>query len=74
MFTNDKLENLKPVNVFVNIQSMNKVGKLRHFAMHVTLKMNLNGAIISLVSDRILVTMELVVEEVWFCQTNKEQW
>ena len=58
MFTNDKVENLKPVNVFANLQSMNKAGKLRHFAVHVTLKMNLNGVIISLVSSRILVTME----------------
>ena len=51
MFTNDKVENLKPVNVFANLQSMNKDGNIRHFAMHVTLKMNLNGAIISLVSS-----------------------
>ena len=58
MFTNDKLENLKPVNVFANPQSMNKAINLRHFAVHVTLKMNLNGAIISLVSSIILVTME----------------
>ena len=58
MLTNDKVENLKPVNVFANLQSMNKDGNIRHFAMHVTLKMNLNGAIISLVSSRILVTME----------------
>ena len=58
MFTNDKVENLKPLNVFANLQSMNKYGNLRHFPVHVTLKMNLNGAIISLVSSRILVTME----------------
>ena len=51
MFTND-------MNVFANLQSMNKDGKLRHFAVHVTLKINLNGAIISLVSSIILVTME----------------
>ena len=51
MFTND-------MNVFANLQSMNKDGKLRHFAVHVTLKMNLNGAINSLVSSKILVTME----------------
>ena len=58
MFTNDKVENLKPMNVFANLQSMNNVGKLRHFAVHVTLKINLNCAIISLVSSIILVTME----------------
>ena len=74
MFTNDKVENLNPVNVFGNLQSINKDGKIRHFAVHVTLKMNFIGAIISLVSSRILVTMELVAEEVRFYQTNKEQW
>ena len=37
---------------------MNKDGKLRHFVVHVTLNMNLNGAIISLVSSIIFVTME----------------
>ena len=58
MFTNDKVGNLKLVNVFANLQSMNKAGKLRHFAVHVTLKMNLNGAIILLGSSRILFTME----------------
>ena len=58
MFTNDKVENLNPMNVFANLQSMNKAGKIRHFAVHVTLKMNLNGAIISLVSSIILVPME----------------
>ena len=58
MFTNDKVENLKPMDVFANLQSMNKAGNIRHFVVHGTLKMNLNGAIISLVSSRILVTME----------------
>ena len=57
MFRNDKVENFKPMNVFANLQSMNKAGNIRHFAVHVTLKMNLNGAIISLVSGGILVTM-----------------
>ena len=58
MFTNDKVENLNPVNAFGNLQSINKDGKIRHFAVHVTLKMNLNGAINSLVSSKILVTIE----------------
>ena len=58
MLTNDKVENFNPVNVFANLQSMNKGGNLRHFAVHVTLKMNFNDATISLVSSRILVTME----------------